>query len=110
MKRNKRELGLCMARYLIFGDDYLLNDQQKDLVKPYTIKIKAAYKITKVKHGLAKAIKTIDKMIIFLAEKTDGFYSACFNKSLGKLESDPKFAQNIYNKVIDELQDLEDEN
>lgn len=108
MKRERRELSISIAKYMIFGTDYLLNDKQKEVVAPYIFKFKVGYKVILIKLLLAKVIKFFDSKLVNFMDLINDYYSSFYNRIFDYLNSNPKFVKRIFNGFIEDVEKYED--
>ncbi|EKI4464036.1 hypothetical protein PCV68_001014 [Staphylococcus pseudintermedius] len=108
-KRNKRQLMDSFIYYVIHDKEYLLNKEQRKVVKPYVWRYKLVTPLAKIKIGLIPINEFIFDGLSFLLEKADDLVRDIRYRIFNFLSKDPLFVRNARKKFEYKLIELEDD-
>lgn len=108
-KRNKRQLMDSFINYAIHNKEYLLNKEQRKVVKPYVWRYKLVTPLAKIKIGLIPINELVFDGLSSLLENLNDLVRNIEYRIFKFLSTDPLFVRNTRKKFENKLIELEDD-
>lgn len=103
MKRTKDEIINATIKYVSKNEHHLLNDKQKNIIKPYMWRYKLAIPFVHIRIFAIKTSTVLSNLIVKTLNKLEEITENNQFKLETLLEKDPLIIRELHNKFIDDL-------